>query len=200
MSFAHHPFVPVFALKVLRANDAAGVERPAEGEWRMFERKGSAGERQVKPFDIREQMAADVGLHSFVRAHFDTLMADETVPCKLVVAPRQSVLDMLMERIDDTRIDGERAVRFQARIDMLFVSWFTQKLVLAYDPDTRQLLRYRGLSNMQNDQGEPFQVRMRYRRNDPPPGAVAKGVCKDLLQRINLRRSRVNRYAAPSRN
>jgi len=179
VSFAHHPFVPEFTLQVLRSGDMAGINRTPDGAWRMVEQKGSSGERRVETFDIHEQMAADVGLHPFVRAHFDTLMAGETVPFKLVLAPRQSVLDMRIERIDDTRIDGQQAVRFRARIDMFLVSWFTQDLVLAYDPESRRLLRYRGLSNMQDDQGEPFPVRMRYRRGDPPAGTGDDRVCQN---------------------
>ncbi len=100
-------------------------------------------------------------------------MAHETVNFKLVLPARKRVVNMRMDRIDDTTINGKSAVLFRAQVDMLFINWFTQKLVFAYTPENRQLLEYRGVSNLQDDKGEAYPVNIRYYQGTPPASVPA---------------------------
>lgn len=177
MDFSHHDFVAVARLEMARSGDIEGIQRDPEGDWRMVRRDGDGGELQVEPFEIRERMAASNGIHPFTQAHFESLLEGETVHFDLVVANRLEVLPMSMSRIADTTVDNERAVRFRAKVDMLFVNWFADDLELTYHPETKRLLEYTGPSDVQHKEGKPFPVRIRYRRDDPPEAAPAVSVC-----------------------
>lgn len=183
LDFSYHDYVPVFTLHLLGPGDMLGIHREGSGEWRMVKRKGPDGEPVGEPFEIRENMAADNGLHPYLLAHFDRLMAGETVPVQVAVPPRQSVVDMRVRRIKDTEIAGRRAVRFRVSVDMLFAGWFTDDLVFTYDPDSRRILAYRGVSIMQKERGKPFPVRVRYYRGDnAPAGTLDAAACGDDRQ------------------
>lgn len=177
LDFSYHPYVPVLTARILGPQVMLGIRRDSDGRWRMVKRRGADGELQTEAFEIRENMAADNGLHPFILAHFERLMAGEAVSFKIAVPARQTVVDMRIRRIDDTSIADARAVRFKASVDMLFVSWFTEDVVLTYDPETRRLVGYRGVSNMQEERGEPYPVRIRYYRGELPKTASDAASC-----------------------
>ncbi|MES1944463.1 hypothetical protein PC39_10117 [Salinisphaera sp. PC39] len=177
MDLSHNRFIPEFRLRVLSSGDTAGIRRGPEGDWRMFKREGPNGEVVVEPFEPRPGMVGDSGIHPFVQSRFERLMAGEPVTFDFVLAARQKIADMRIHRIEDTMLDGERAVRFRVTVDMLLADWFVEDLVLTYDPGSKRLLTYRGISNMQDESGEPYPVLVRYRPGSPPPVTQAGGGC-----------------------
>lgn len=177
MDFSHHDFVAVATLEMARSGEMEGIQRDAEGNWRMVKRDSAGGELQVEPFEIRERMAASNGIHPFTQAHFEPLLEGKRVNFELVVASRLDVLSLRMARIADTTMDNERAVRFRAKVDMLFVNWFADDLVLTYHPETKRLLAYEGPSDVQHKEGKPYRVRIRYHRDNPPEAAPAVSAC-----------------------
>jgi len=158
-----------------------GIERDANANWRMLNRKGTNGTVNSEPFERQPNMASDNGIHPFIVEHFDELMANETVNFKLVLAARERVLNMRLDRIDDSAVNGQRAVRFRAQVDMLFVGWFTQKLVFTYNPENKRLISYRGVSNMQDERGKSYPVEVRYYQGDAPASMPSMPACDSKL-------------------
>jgi len=180
MDFSHNRFVPVFTLVHERTGDMEGIRRDGgdgDADWRMVERDGPEGERLTEPFEVTADTAADSGFHPFVKAHFARLMAGDTVHFRFAVAGSRRVLDMRARRIDDTEFEGEPAARFRAELDMFLINWFVDGLVLTYDPEDKRLLEYRGISNMQNAEGERFPVRVSYYREKPPEADAVTTAC-----------------------
>lgn len=178
MDLSHNRFIPEFRLRVLTSGDTAGIQRSPEGDWRMFEREGPDGEVVVEPFEPRPGMVGDSGIHPFVQSRFERLLAGESVTFDFVLAARQTIADMRIRRIEDTMVDGKRAVRFRVTVDMWLADWFVEDLVLTYDPGNKRLLTYRGISNMQDESGEPYPVLVRYRPGSPPRLAGDGNACR----------------------
>jgi len=174
LSFEAHPFVPAYTLRLLSHGDLEGIRR-TDGAWTMIERDGEDGMLNEQGFEITPPIAGDSGFHPFVQAHFERLIAGETLRFDFVVAGRLDKIDMKASRIEDTRFEGERAVQFRAELDMWVINWFVDPLELVYDPENRALLEYRGISNMRNADGDPFPVRVSY-YSEPPPEARDAGV------------------------
>lgn len=177
MDFSHHDFVAVAVMKKVRSGDIEGIRRDDDGDWRMVKRDGADGELQVEPIDLRARMVASNGIHPFVQAHFDALMEGKEVFFHLAMPGRLKVFPMRMERIDDTTVENERAVRFRATVDKWLVSWFADDLVLTYDPETKQLLAYNGPVDIQHEGDKPFTARVRYYEDKPPDAAPISTVC-----------------------
>lgn len=167
LDFSANRFVPTYQLKIPDEGYREGIERTEEGGWRMFRRETTNAARDTRSFKVNKNTAADSGFDPFVKGHLNTLMTGETVTFSFGVAGRQSVVDMKARRIDDTTFEGERAVQFKASLDMFLVNWFVDSIKLTYDPDTRALLEYRGISNMHNEAGDTYPVRVSY-YSEPP--------------------------------
>lgn len=184
LDFSWHDFVPVFTKRLTGSDHVSGIRRDAQGNWQMFKQNRSSGEIETETFEITPQMVADNGIHPFIQGHFAQLMAGETVRFKLVLAARKRIVDMRIDRIEDRTIDGQPAVRFRAQVDMLMVNWFTQKLVFTYNQDNQELLVYRGVSNLQDAQGDAYPVNIRYFQGEPPASVMAlpaAAACPDRL-------------------
>ncbi len=169
LDFSHDEFVPVYEMRMVDSGYLEGIERDEDG-WRMFRRNGENAERETEAFELTENLAADSGFHPFLQSRFETLMDGETRRFRFAAAGRQSVIDLRATRIEDTEFEGETAVRFEAELDMWLVSFFVDSLVLTYDPDTRELLEYRGIGNLHDAEGETYPVRVAY-YSEPPSEA-----------------------------
>lgn len=177
VDMSHNDFVPVYTEESTQSGYMKGIQRDENGNWQMVRREGANAEVETEAFEISSKMASDNGIHPFILAHFDALMAGEKIEFELPLAPRLSVMDMVIHRIDDSVIEGEPAAMFQVKLDMLFVGWFTRKIVFAYRPQSRELLAYRGLSTMQDERGKPYPVEVRYYRNRPAPAEPVLPAC-----------------------
>lgn len=177
MDFSHDRFVPEFELRHVDSGDMEGIRREGDDDWRMVERDGPESETRVEPFAVGPDTAADSGFHPFVQAHFQRLLAGDTLRFRFAVAGSLKVLDMRARRIDGTTFEGEPAVRLRAELDMFLINWFVDGLVLTYDPEDRRLLEYRGISNMQDAEGERYPVRVSYYSEKPPEAAAVSDDC-----------------------
>lgn len=177
MDFLHSPFVPVYRLEIPAEGYVEGIGD--DSGWQMYRREKSGAALETEAFALKPPIAGDAGFHPFVQAHFDALMAGETVEFSFAVAGRLAVIGMQAYRIDNTRFEGQPAVQFKAELDMWFVNWFVDPIILVYDPDTEELLEYRGISNMHGPDGEAYPVRVSYYAQPPPEAAQAADYCDE---------------------
>lgn len=178
MDFTDHPFVPVYRLKILGEGYVEGIRH--NGGWAMYRRESAGAKLKTKRFMIEAPVAGDSGFHPFLQAHFQQLMVGETVYFSFVVAGRLSVIDMQAYRIEDTTFEGEPAVQFKAELDSWLLNWVVDPIILVYDPETQDLLEYRGISNMHGPDGETYPVRVSYYTEPPPEAEHAAGYCGQM--------------------
>lgn len=115
-------------------------------------------------------VAADSGVHGFLRSRFDELLARRTVAFGFVVAGHLDSYRFRAKRIDDTQFEGREAVRFLLEPNSL-LRLVAPSLTLTYDPAQRRLLEYRGPSNLIDpDTGKAYTVRIAYYAQAPAAG------------------------------
>jgi hypothetical protein len=167
LSFASHPYIPVYELKLPYKNYVEGISA-VNGEVQLF--KSSDGERKQKTIRTREMMAADSGFHSLLRDNFETLMKGETARFRLVVAGNLDGYSFRARKVGETTFDGVPAVKLIVEPDSL-LRLLVDQLELVYEPQERQLLEYRGISNIHDPKtGNAYNARIVYPQT-PPPGA-----------------------------
>jgi len=119
------------------------------------------------PAEESEEIVVDAGFDNFIRKHWDVLEAGNTVDFSFQVAGRDSPVDMVITSFDtDQCPNGELCLRVDAR------SWLiralTDPIELSYSRADRTLLRYRGISNLRDDEGATMQVDIVYTYGDAP--------------------------------
>jgi len=121
-------------------------------------------------------VAADSGFNHLIEDNLPRLLAGETVQFHLVVAGNLDVYHFRARRIGEERFEGAPAALLRVEPDSL-LRLLVDPLDLLYDPSTRRLLEYRGVSNILDPATSKVykKVRIRY-SSKVPPEARAPGL------------------------
>ena len=122
--------------------------------------------------EAQTPVVIDAGFDEFVRAHWDELVAGDDREFQFPFADRESLVELRI---------GRRGCSYDSLTDQCFrldlANWFLRVLIppieLGYDPASRRLTRYRGISNIGDGNGDSLIVDLRYDYRDIPRGACA---------------------------
>jgi len=168
--FSDNGTVPVYTLDIPKEGYREGIRHDDKG-WRMIRRKSADAAVETESFKYKQPIAADSGFDPFVKQNFDALMAGETVKFDYVAAGRLGVIGLRASKVGNTTINGKPAVKFRAELDSL-LRFVVDSLVMTYDPESKKILQYEGVSNLHRKEGDTFPVLIKYLDKAPE---AAKG-------------------------
>ncbi len=116
---------------------------------------------------IPQPFALDAGLNNLVRSQWDKLQKNEPVIFNLGVP---SQLDYFEFRVVKDRSEVQNGkntmvVRFES--DHWFIRLFVEPVVVWYDTETRRAVRYEGISNIYDEKGKSYIVRVTFDKPGP---------------------------------
>lgn len=118
---------------------------------------------QLSEFDY--ELVIDAGFDDFIRKHWDALLAGDAIPFSFASVARQTSVNFEVQ-IRKAVKPGDTLLKLEMTLRSSLLSWLMSPIKLDYDLSNKRLLRYRGLSNLQDDQGSGQQVDIRYRYFD----------------------------------
>lgn len=144
---------PEFALEDARLGYSEGLRR-ADGGVSLFVRERLQDPELKAPLaEPGAALVADAGFDEFVRSQWPLLLAGESVPLSFAVPSRLESLGFKVYRVGSTQLGAEPAEVFRLRLGGL-LGWIAPHIDVAYGRDSRRLLRFEGLSNLREDDGE----------------------------------------------
>ncbi len=172
LDFSQDPFIPVFRMELKSGGGyvegISGMSKDSIEMFRQGYKESATTERKVARPDAT---TADSGFHSFIRARFAELMDNKKVRFHFAVAGELDVFKFQGQRIEDTTFEDQPAVRFRVEPGTL-LRLLVDPLELTYDPASRRLLEYRGVSNLHDPaSGEAYEVRIVYPSKPPAEAA-----------------------------
>lgn len=166
LSFAADPYVPVYTLSLPGYGYSEGISKVGPDGVQMFKETPEKG-RQTGTATKVGNMAADSGFHSYLYDHMPELAAGKTVKFQFAVAGQLDSYAFRARKVGDTRFEGKAAIQLKVDPDSL-LRYLVDPLILTYDPQTRRLLEYRGISNVINPAtGRPYNARIAYYSKPP---------------------------------
>ncbi|MGH8506941.1 MAG: hypothetical protein ACRETM_13440, partial [Stenotrophobium sp.] len=167
LDFSSDPFIPVYRLEQKQLGYIEGISAVTKSDVEMYKKADANSKMQTGSIKHIGIMAADSGFHSLIRAHFAELMAGKTIEFKLAVAGELDSFKFRIRRLKDEPWQGKPAVHLRVEMDSL-LRWVVDPLDLLYDADTRELLEYRGISNIHDPAtGKAYVVRIDYYPTKP---------------------------------
>ena len=160
LDFTRSLSVPSYETRLHNGQYIEGLRYSEDGV--VIYRSDDGGENMdEKTLKLDARSAADAGFNNLVLMHYDELMAGETVKFRFIAPNRQTSVRFKAEMIGQREIEGLPVVNFKVAVASL-IGLFVDPLRLSYDPQSRHLIEYRGLSNVRDPQGELYEVRIRY--------------------------------------
>lgn len=126
---------------------------------------GSAVKEEI--VDIPKPMAIDAGLNNLVRNNWDALANGEQVNFNLGVPSQLDYFSFRLLKAKDEIISGKKTLVVRFESDHWYIRLFVDPVVVWYDTETRRAIRYEGISNIYNEQGKSYQVRVTFDRPGP---------------------------------
>lgn len=168
LDFSKDPHIPRYRQR--QSADGGfleGIEGVKKDSVALFKQGAKDADVRRRTVKRAGPTTADSGFHPFLRDNFAALLAGETLRFTFIAAGRLDSYRFRAKRIGDTTFEGKPAVRFRVEPDSL-LRLVADPLEITYDPGQRQLLEYRGLSNIHDPAtGEPYNVRIVYPSKPP---------------------------------
>ena len=129
--------------------------------------KISGGKEKRKVLKREGLTAADSGFNHAIQDNLNRLVKGEVVTFRFVVAGQLDSYRFKVSKVGDTSFEGKPAVKLLVQADSL-LKYLAPDLNLVYDLATRQLLEYRGVSNIHDPaNGKAYNARIVYLGKPP---------------------------------
>jgi hypothetical protein len=153
--YGTHPDTPDFALEIAQTGYREGVR--GEGAQRIvYVQRRADRPEQDAPLPAAEHAVIDDGFNSYAATHWDALVAGEYVPIQYLVPSRHRFYHFRIVRVDD---DNPDELRLRLQLDFWF-GRFLPHVYVTFDRATRNLVRYEGISNIRDADGDNVRVRI----------------------------------------
>lgn len=176
---------PDFELVDARDGYREGV-RTRDGQREVFtQANGKAGE-QRKPLPSRSQQIIDAGFDAYIRQQWNTLTPSDTRQVAFVLPSR---LDTLAFKLQPRDSRDPAARSFRLSLD----AWYGAAIpgiTVTYAQAGRRLLRFEGIGNIRDDQGDYPSVRIEFppaQRRSATPGEIDAARRQPLVNRCQRR-------------
>ena len=143
---------PEFVFEDARIGYREGLRRRT-GVESLWVREGQGEAERSAPLQDDARLVADAGFDEFIRDNWTPLVSGESVPLRFAVPSRLQSLGFKVNRQGSAQFGGEPAETFRLRLGGL-LGWIAPHIDVAYGRDSRRLLRFEGLSNLRDDDGE----------------------------------------------
>ena len=125
---------------------------------------------QLTEFDY--ELVIDAGFDDFIRQHWDALQAGKTIPFSFASVARQTSVNFEVEAQNPEQSNATN-LKLEMTLRSSLLSWLMSPIKLEYDRNTQRLMRYRGLSNIQDNNGDGQEVDIRYHYYEPSSPSTA---------------------------
>jgi hypothetical protein len=162
LDFGRSLFAPDFITEDLRIGSLEGAEFRNESV-RLFFRKDKNSLMKEKTLQVPQPVVIDGGFNHFIKANWSRLVNGETVTFYFTIS---SELDYFKLRAFKTTLtDSEMTVKIEA--DNALMRWFASPIIISYDRATKRITSYEGKSNIANEDGRSFIIKLVYPEKGP---------------------------------
>lgn len=150
---------PEFELQDLRTGYREQARFSRNGDLILtLQENGQAQEQSHRIDSLPSHLIIDAGFDSFVRQHWSELEAGKSVTFSFASVARLDLIDFRLLKKDSNKEQLVLSMRLKSRL----LAWLLDPIELTYDRQSKRLLRYRGLGNIQDSQGNAYHVDIRY--------------------------------------
>jgi len=176
--------IPLFRSEIPDQRYAEAIRAVGE-RIELFKQTPEKGEQTKSLVMPKGLAAADSGFNHLIQDQLPRLLAGETTQFQFVVAGNLDSYRFRARKTGDATFEGAPAAVLQVEPDSL-LRVLVDPLELLYEPVSRRLLEYRGVSNILDPATGKAYKRVRVAYSRQPPAAVqAAGVTLPPLEPVN---------------
>lgn len=152
---------PSFQQRNQRNGEDIQVTQQADGFLIRY-RESSDSKVETEVVSDKANMVIDAGFDAFVRQYWQPLMTGKAMDIEYLVPSKQTTFSFRFQQASCLAETPENAVCFTLSPVSWLVKMAVDPIVVAYDKDQKQLLRFTGRANISNAKGKYQSVDIRY--------------------------------------
>lgn len=116
---------------------------------------------------IPEPLALDAGLNNMVRNNWEQLRQNNNVSFNLGVPSQLDYFEFRLVKDREELFVGRRTMVVRFESDHWFIRLFVDPVIVWYDVETRRAVKYEGISNLYDEKGKSYVVRVTFDKPGP---------------------------------
>lgn len=125
-------------------------------------KKNKNSKLTTKQITLPANPVIDGGFDYYVRENWDELKAGKTKVFNFFSPSQLDYFKFVVRKIKETPHLGREALHLKMEVDNLLLKAFVRPISMIYDAETKRILHYEGMSNINNEQGKSYNVRITY--------------------------------------
>jgi len=156
---------PKFELQDFRSGYIEGSEVLSNNEVKVYTRKNKESELEEKVLNPEEPFVIDGGLTYFFIKNWNSLMNNETVEFNFITPAKLDYFRFRVSKNSIINLGARRGLQLKLEINSFILRAFVDPIYITYDLETKKILSYKGISNINNEQGKSYSVQIDYTEN-----------------------------------
>jgi hypothetical protein len=161
ISFQKNSSLPDFKLVDLRDGYEEGGELK-NNTYVLHFRKNSNSEPQQKILPIEGRMVADGGFDPFIKIHWNALLKGDKIKFKFVAPSQLDQFDFIVYKTKEENRNDRPTMILKMNMDNFLLKMVIPPITIHYDIETKRIVEYEGISNINNSSGKSLFVRIIY--------------------------------------
>ncbi len=153
-----------FKLEDFRDGYIEGAEVNGD-QIKFIYRKNNKEEIKEATITSPNNAVLDGGFDYFVREKWDLILAGNKPILNLCAPSQQDCYKFIVFKTGESQRKGVDVVSMKVELNNPILSAFVKPILLVYEKDTKKLLQYDGISNINNEDGKSHVVRITYNNN-----------------------------------
>ncbi len=140
---------------------------PSGSGIKLQNKTDAAASMKEEVVSIPQPLAIDAGLNNLVRNYWDALKRGEKITFNLGVPSQLDYFQFRVLSVREEGLFGKRTMVVRFESDHWYIRLFVEPVVVWYDIDTKRAVKYEGISNIYDEKGKSYQVRVTFDKPGP---------------------------------
>ncbi len=152
LDFSKSSIAPFYRLEDVRGKYREGAEVVHDKVTVFYHYIDEEKTPTTKTFTVPEPIVIDGGFNNFVKMNWDLLMQGNMLTFNFVSPYMKDYFTLRISKKEDLMYGHRKATMFCLELDNMFLRWLLSSPVkVTYDTQTKRMLRYEGIGNLQNE-------------------------------------------------
>lgn len=162
LKFNKSSFAPDFKTEDFRTGYQEGAEMKGK-KFRLFVKESKDDKPKEKIISIPSPAVIDGGFNQYIKANWSELEKGKALVFNFAVASRLDYYKMRTVRISST----DKTMKVKIEPERKILRMLASPIVVNYDKSTKRILSYEGISNISDEHGDNFTIKLVYPEKGP---------------------------------
>lgn len=165
MNFSDDLAKPNFKLEDYKSGYIEGADLLSKNKVRVFTRKDFNSKLEEEIITVEEPFVIDGGLTYFFRNNWNDLMSGKTKQFNFIAPAKLDYFKFRVTNNSIVTVGGRKGMQLKLEPNSFIIRAFVDPILITYALDTKEILSYKGISNINDENGKSHLVEINYTEN-----------------------------------